>query len=163
MFSCVILSIGCFFVRLANVRPLTLYLYWLNPAPQSTVPMSWLPEGGVGDLGITFLQLWRWVHGLYPTVKGDMVRLARLNTLSQWAVRNGRGNENRPQVCCPLPRLHGEPPESPFLVHILLLLLLGGSRVFKVEVIPFMLKLIFTSYKRSSRAQCRIQIRFPLN
>lgn len=51
---------------------------------------------------------------------------------------------------------------------ILLPLLLGSSHVFKVEVIPFILKLMFTSFKkellkRSSRAQCRIQIRFPLN
>lgn len=98
-------------------------LYFVNSQPLASpdsVPMSRLPGGWSGDLGITFLQLWRWVHRPYPTVKGGLVRLARLTTLSQWAVRNGRGNENRPQVCCPLPGLQGEPPESPFSMHIVL-------------------------------------------
>lgn len=147
MLSCVILSIGCFFCAIGKCQTTGTVSVLAEPSPSEHCPHVTTP-GGVGDLGITFLQLWRWLHGLYPTVKGGMVRLARLNTLSQWAVRNGRGNENRPQVCCPLPRLHGEPPESPFLVHVLLPLLLGGSHVFKVEVIPFILKLIFTPFKK---------------
>lgn len=167
MFSCVILSIGWFVLCNWQMSD-----HWHCICTGWTQPLSALApchdsrRGGWGSWHHISAALA--VSGLYPTVKEGMVRLARLNTLSQWAVRNGRGNENRPQVCCPLPRLHGEPPESPFLVHILLPLLLGGSHVFKVEVIPFILKLIFTSFKkellkRSSQAQCRIQIRFPLN
>lgn len=77
-------------VRLANVRDhLALYLYWLNPAPGVSRLRARSPchdsrgrgegwRGGDG-VGITFLQLWRWVHGACPTVKGGPGLACTLN------------------------------------------------------------------------------------
>lgn len=52
----------------------------------SAVPMSRLPGAGRGvegrrwdGVGITFLQLWRWVHGACPTVKGGPGLACTLN------------------------------------------------------------------------------------
>lgn len=128
--SCVILVVTVFhfyFVRLANVRPLELYPCWL-PAPGLSRLRALSPchdSRGRGSWHHISAALAVCVHGACPTVKGGLDRLARLTALSQWAVRNGGGNENKFQVCCPLPRLQGEPPESLFLMHILLPLLLG--------------------------------------
>lgn len=117
MLSCVILAVTVSFLFWEfgkHPPPLALICTgWTQPlaSPDSEHCRPVTTPGG-GDLGITFLQLWRWVHGACPAMKGGLDRLARLAALSQWAVRNGRGNENQPQVCCPLPCLQAEPPQS---------------------------------------------------
>lgn len=84
---------------------------------------------GGGDLGITFPQLRRWVHGLYSAVNGGQVRLACSTALSQWAERHVRGN-NIGSQCAPH---HSDPkcwgylikdPVSLTYAHFFLLLLL---------------------------------------
>lgn len=106
-------------------RPLALYLYWLNSAPGLSRLRTLSPCHDSRGRGS-----WHHISAALavsawscPTVKGGLDRLARLAALSQWVVRNGRGNENQPQVCCLLPRLQAEPPESLSLMRILPLLL----------------------------------------
>lgn len=108
-----------FCVRLANVRDhLALYPYWLDPArPPPASPDSergpHVTTPGGGERGGGEGRGWCWHHisaalavsaRSVPHGKGRTVDwLARLTALSQWALRNGRGNENQPQVGCTLP------------------------------------------------------------
>lgn len=132
--KCLILALCChvwflavtgfhfYFVGLANVRPLAQYVYWLNPAPGlSRLRALSLCHDSRGRGS------WHHISAALAVSAWSvpMDRLARLTALSQWAVRNGRGNAIGPKCVAHYPVCRVNPPESLFLMHILLPLLLG--------------------------------------
>lgn len=134
---------------------------WTQPlASPDSAHCHHVTTPGGGDLGITFLQLWCWMCGACPPVKGRLDRLARLTALSQWAVRNGRGNENQPSVCCPLPRLQGEPPGTLFWMHNSAATAVRVAVVFKVLVSLVIFRPTFAS-KKQELLKRSFQAQFP--